>query len=64
MDQLAGWKGPTHYALRLDKTDVSRAVMDKFYRSEEVEWENNPYICRIKELGLRQSERKINFLCG
>lgn len=33
---------PTHSVLRLDKMDISKSVMDKFYRDEELEWQNNP----------------------
>lgn len=29
-----------------------------------MEWENNLYICRMKELGLTQNEGMISSLCG
>lgn len=47
---------------KLDKSDILKAVMDKIVRDKELEWEINPHIQRIKEMGVKHEE--ISSLCG
>lgn len=53
MSKLAG-NVTTQSVLKLKKSDISKAVNDKSCREEELEWKNNPYICRKKELGVNK----------
>lgn len=42
-------KAPTQRVMKLGKLDNLKAVMSKLCRDEELKWENNPYICRVKQ---------------
>lgn len=52
VDWLAG-KAATHGGLRLDEMDILKAVMSRFVKDEELQWN--------EETG---SEGKISSLCG
>lgn len=40
---------PPRVLLILDKTDIMKTILDNFIGDDELEWENNPHICRMKE---------------
>lgn len=44
-------KDPAHGVVKLDKLDISRAVVDKLCRDEKLEWENDLHVHKMKELG-------------
>lgn len=54
-----------HRVTRLYKTDILKVVMhfEAGGGGGKLEWKNNPFIHRMKELRVRQGERKISSVC-
>lgn len=49
---------------KLDKLDISKTVMNILCREDKLKWENNPYICRINELRVKQDKGRISSFSG
>lgn len=45
-----------------DKLGISMTVTGKFCGDDEPEWENNPYIHKVKEINVTQDEGRISSL--
>lgn len=58
-DQLTG-----KTSIKSDLLDISRAVLEKLCREDEFEWDNNPYIHRMKELEVKQVKGRVSSFCG
>ena len=62
-DKLAR-QAPIDGILRLDRGDILKRVIDKFKEAENEDNNNNGYIQRMREMGVREGEGRQSVLKG